>query len=183
LTCSAMLTLRRRSIGADPEGAPQFPAGSQRQTLRCSRTKWSFPRKYPRFILLFMLLIIYPVACSAAATPTEEPLATPTIEIRASTPTSPYTPGSACTDSEGEWNCMTNWWQRCASAKWSVVMACADGTACTPAGLTYDFKVQFANQVGSGSSATSSMETMRRASLNLVVLAAIFSVILAGWLS
>lgn len=56
------------------------------------------------------------------------------------------TPGSSCPGSEGQWNCMTNSWQRCAAGKWSVVMQCAAGTACTPAGLTYDFKVQFSGQ-------------------------------------
>ncbi|OIW31669.1 hypothetical protein CONLIGDRAFT_234714 [Coniochaeta ligniaria NRRL 30616] len=61
-------------------------------------------------------------------------------------PRDQQTPGSSCPGSEGQWNCMTNSWQRCAAGRWSVVMQCAAGTACTPAGLTYDFKVQFSGQ-------------------------------------
>ncbi|KAI2776045.1 hypothetical protein F4815DRAFT_485718 [Daldinia loculata] len=53
--------------------------------------------------------------------------------------------GSSCEGSEGQWNCLTNQWQRCAAGQWSVVMDCAAGTICTPAGLTNDFFVQFAN--------------------------------------
>lgn len=41
------------------------------------------------------------------------------------------TVGSAC--SEGEWNCMTTSFQRCASGQWSVVMDTADGTICVGA--------------------------------------------------
>lgn len=29
--------------------------------------------------------------------------------------------GSDCSGSEGQWNCLTNSWQRCASQRWSVV--------------------------------------------------------------
>ncbi|KAB5572582.1 hypothetical protein GE09DRAFT_1282920 [Coniochaeta sp. 2T2.1] len=64
-------------------------------------------------------------------------------------------PGSSCAGSEGQWNCMTNSWQRCAAGRWSVVMQCAAGTVCVPAGLTYDFKVQFGGQ-GAGTSSTAS---------------------------
>lgn len=38
--------------------------------------------------------------------------------------------GSSCSTSEGEWNCMTTSFQRCASGQWSVVMNTADGTIC-----------------------------------------------------
>ncbi|KAI1381676.1 hypothetical protein F4677DRAFT_439493 [Hypoxylon crocopeplum] len=58
--------------------------------------------------------------------------------------------GSSCEGSEGQWNCLTNQWQRCASGQWSVVMDCAAGTICTPSGLTYDFFVQFANGAAGG---------------------------------
>ncbi|KAI1098215.1 hypothetical protein F4804DRAFT_133249 [Jackrogersella minutella] len=58
--------------------------------------------------------------------------------------------GSSCDGSEGQWNCLTNQWQRCASGQWSVVMDCAVGTMCTPSGLTYDFAVQFANGAAGG---------------------------------
>ncbi|KAI1477642.1 hypothetical protein F4774DRAFT_186867 [Daldinia eschscholtzii] len=53
--------------------------------------------------------------------------------------------GSSCEGSEGQWNCLTNQWQRCASGQWSAVVDCAAGTMCTPSGLTDDFSVQFAN--------------------------------------
>ncbi|KAI1465771.1 uncharacterized protein F4812DRAFT_437519 [Daldinia caldariorum] len=53
--------------------------------------------------------------------------------------------GSSCDDSEGQWNCLTNRWQRCAAGQWSAVMDCAAGTICTPSGLTTDFFVQFEN--------------------------------------
>lgn len=69
-------------------------------------------------------------------------------------PRDQQTPGSSCPGSEGQWNCMSNSWQRCAAGKWSVVMQCAAETACVPAGFTYDFKVQFSGQsTGTGSSA------------------------------
>jgi hypothetical protein len=70
-------------------------------------------------------------------------------------PRDQQTPGTSCPGSEGQWNCMTDSWQRCAAGKWSVVMQCAAGTACAPAGLTYDFKVQFSSQGTSSSSSAS----------------------------
>ncbi|KAI1802762.1 hypothetical protein F4811DRAFT_380665 [Daldinia bambusicola] len=53
--------------------------------------------------------------------------------------------GSSCDDSEGQWNCLTDRWQRCAAGKWSAVVDCAPGTICTPSGLTDDLSVQFEN--------------------------------------
>ncbi|CAJ2501567.1 Uu.00g044200.m01.CDS01 [Anthostomella pinea] len=61
--------------------------------------------------------------------------------------------GSSCEGSEGQWNCMTNTWQRCAAGQWSVVMDCAQGTVCAPSGLSYDFHVEFDNS-GSSTSGT-----------------------------
>ncbi|KAI1761377.1 hypothetical protein GGR53DRAFT_29015 [Hypoxylon sp. FL1150] len=58
--------------------------------------------------------------------------------------------GSSCDGSEGQWNCLTNQWQRCAAGQWSVVVDCAEGTICSPSGLTYDFAVQFANGAAGG---------------------------------
>ncbi|XXG94484.1 hypothetical protein Hte_000741 [Hypoxylon texense] len=58
--------------------------------------------------------------------------------------------GSSCEGSEGQWNCLTDQWQRCAAGRWSVVMDCAEGTICSPSGLTYDFAVQFANGAAGG---------------------------------
>ncbi|OAQ99988.1 hypothetical protein LLEC1_01837 [Akanthomyces lecanii] len=66
--------------------------------------------------------------------------------------------GSACSD-EGQWNCMTSSWQRCASGRWSVTMPCAKGTTCYPAGLTHDFRIQHDGSVnnGGGGSPTTSV--------------------------
>ncbi|KAG6005404.1 hypothetical protein E4U21_000184 [Claviceps maximensis] len=59
--------------------------------------------------------------------------------------------GSRCAP-EGQWNCMTNSFQRCASGQWSVVMNCAAGTACSPVGLSVEFRIQHDGSVdGSGS--------------------------------
>ncbi|TQV98477.1 hypothetical protein V2A60_007785 [Cordyceps javanica] len=49
--------------------------------------------------------------------------------------------GSSCSD-EGQWNCMTGSWQRCAAGRWSVTVPCAKGTTCYPAGLTRDLRIQ-----------------------------------------
>ncbi|PTB54148.1 hypothetical protein M431DRAFT_88126 [Trichoderma harzianum CBS 226.95] len=43
--------------------------------------------------------------------------------------------GEMCSP-EGQWNCMTTSWQRCASGMWSAVIPCAAGTICQPFGLT-----------------------------------------------
>ncbi|OAA81764.1 hypothetical protein LEL_01309 [Akanthomyces lecanii RCEF 1005] len=65
--------------------------------------------------------------------------------------------GSACSD-EGQWNCMTSSWQRCAAGRWSVTMPCAKGTTCYPAGLTHDFRIQHDGSVnGGGESPTTSV--------------------------
>lgn len=53
--------------------------------------------------------------------------------------------GSPCYGLEGEWNCMTTTFQRCASGQWSVVMGTAYGTVCEPVGFTYDFQPAFAS--------------------------------------
>lgn len=50
-------------------------------------------------------------------------------------PRQPINAGEACSP-EGQWNCMTTSWQRCASGSWSGVVSCAMGTICQPFGLT-----------------------------------------------
>ncbi|PTB76122.1 hypothetical protein M440DRAFT_1401581 [Trichoderma longibrachiatum ATCC 18648] len=50
-------------------------------------------------------------------------------------PRQPINAGEACSP-EGQWNCMTTSWQRCASGSWSAVVPCAAGTMCQPFGLT-----------------------------------------------
>jgi hypothetical protein len=49
--------------------------------------------------------------------------------------------GSGCSP-EGQWNCMTTSWQRCASGVWSVEMQMAAGTRCAPSGFTKDFRTE-----------------------------------------
>lgn len=53
--------------------------------------------------------------------------------------------GSSCHGLEGEWNCMTTTFQRCASGQWSLVLDTAFGTVCEPEGFTYDFQPAFAS--------------------------------------
>ena len=55
--------------------------------------------------------------------------------------------GSSCS-AEGQWNCMTRSWQRCASGQWSAVINCAAGTICTPSGQTMEFRVDYDGTVG-----------------------------------
>ena len=49
--------------------------------------------------------------------------------------------GAECSP-EGQWNCMPDSWQRCASGRWSVVMDLAEGTVCTPQGLVDDVTIE-----------------------------------------
>lgn len=47
---------------------------------------------------------------------------------------------------------MTTSFQRCGSGSWSAVEQCALGTQCSPAGLTFEFHVDYANgYIGAGS--------------------------------
>ncbi|KAM3513850.1 hypothetical protein MY11210_002478 [Beauveria gryllotalpidicola] len=57
--------------------------------------------------------------------------------------------GSPCSSDEGQWNCMTSSWQRCAAGRWSVVMQCARGTTCHPAGLAREMRIQHDGSVTS----------------------------------
>ncbi|KAI1259264.1 hypothetical protein F5Y18DRAFT_410253 [Xylariaceae sp. FL1019] len=66
------------------------------------------------------------------------------------------TPYSSCSGSEGQWNCMTDSFQRCGSGQWSVTQQCAAGTQCSPSGLTYEFHVDFANGYNGAAPPTSS---------------------------
>lgn len=58
--------------------------------------------------------------------------------------------GSPCHGLEGEWNCMTTTFQRCASGQWSVVLSTAYGTVCEPEGFTYGFQPAFASWFPTG---------------------------------
>jgi hypothetical protein len=64
------------------------------------------------------------------------------------------TAGSSCSE-EGQWYCMGTSWQRCAAGQWSVTMQCAEGTQCTPSGLSYDFAVEESDGIGTATSGTS----------------------------
>lgn len=78
------------------------------------------------------------------------PLALAQLAVVRSVGANTTAPGTACT-AEGEWNCLTTCWQRCASGRWSDTMALAPGTVCMPAGLSYDMQV-----VGDGPESASS---------------------------
>lgn len=79
--------------------------------------------------------------------------------------------GSAC-DSEGQWNCMTSSWQRCASGQWSEEIQCAAGTRCTPSGKADTFAVEYdENDNGNGTSGSS---TGTRSSKSKAVVLSIF---------
>ncbi|KAK8114923.1 hypothetical protein PG999_006992 [Apiospora kogelbergensis] len=64
-------------------------------------------------------------------------------------------PGSSCSD-EGQWNCMGDSWQRCATGHWSNVVKCAPGTKCTPNGLTDDLNVENATESSDSNTDSSS---------------------------
>ena len=57
--------------------------------------------------------------------------------------------GTECSP-EGQWNCMPDTWQRCASGVWSVEMDLAEGTKCTPEGLTEEFSIEHDGTVNGG---------------------------------
>ncbi|KAI1333250.1 hypothetical protein F5Y16DRAFT_7832 [Xylariaceae sp. FL0255] len=69
-------------------------------------------------------------------------------------PRQSMTAGDSCDGSEGEWNCMVDSFQRCASGVWSFVQDCAAGTQCSPAGLTYEFYVEYADEDNDSTSPT-----------------------------
>ncbi|KAI1394161.1 uncharacterized protein F4822DRAFT_39087 [Hypoxylon trugodes] len=101
------------------------------------------------FLLLSILLTLLPYSLASPSSPLITNTTTPHEKRQMSQ-------GTSCAGSEGQWNCLTTQWQRCASGQWSSVMDCAAGTMCTPSGLTYDFAVQFANgAAGSNPPATS----------------------------
>lgn len=57
--------------------------------------------------------------------------------------------GGSCSP-EGQWNCMPDTWQRCAAGRWSEVMHLADGTVCTPGGLTEEVDIEHDGSVDGG---------------------------------
>lgn len=116
-------------------------------------------------LALVILAALFSIPASSSPTPTspEQPAASEQLPDLPQNVTdeithlagSPQPTGVGCSP-EGQWNCMGNQWQRCASGRWSVIMACAAGTACVPLGLTNDFRIQSTTVVvytggGSGS--------------------------------
>ena len=83
--------------------------------------------------------------------------------------------GAACSP-EGQWNCMTNSFQRCASGIWSPVMSCAQGTQCSPAGLSDTMHVEFA---GGGDGAARSGSA--RLAVGAVCSYALLTSIITAW--
>lgn len=57
--------------------------------------------------------------------------------------------GQTCSP-EGQWNCMTTSYQRCASGMWSVAFPCAAGTICQPFGLTDYITIEYQATANSG---------------------------------
>jgi hypothetical protein len=57
--------------------------------------------------------------------------------------------GDMCSP-EGQWNCMTTSWQRCASGIWSIVVPCATGTICQPSGLTDYITIEYEATANNG---------------------------------
>ncbi|KAH7171079.1 hypothetical protein EDB81DRAFT_777586 [Dactylonectria macrodidyma] len=88
--------------------------------------------------------------------------------------------GSAC-DSEGQWNCMTDSWQRCASGEWSEEIQCAEGTRCTPSGHTDNFTIEHdgsASETGTSSSSVGPWASINgRAALAIYGLWALLTVV------
>jgi hypothetical protein len=126
-----------------------------------------------------LILSLFPVAQALAVAitlPYRPALDQPSVEAQVA-PRAAQAVRSACSGSEGQWNCMTNSWQRCASGQWSVVMNCAAGTICQPAGLTYDFHVVAtgaSGNTGSSSSSISASKSRRTVLLWVIVATLLF---------
>ncbi|RYC64360.1 hypothetical protein CHU98_g1843 [Xylaria longipes] len=85
--------------------------------------------------MLIALLLLLPLAPSPSALD----------EIPTLHPRQQMSTGSSCADSEGQWDCMTSSFQRCTASQWSEVQQCALSTRCSPAGLTHEFHVDYAD--------------------------------------
>lgn len=57
--------------------------------------------------------------------------------------------GQMCSP-EGQWNCMTSSFQRCASGSWSIAFPCAAGTICQPFGLTDHITIEYESTANNG---------------------------------
>lgn len=87
--------------------------------------------------------------------------------------------GTACSP-EGQWNCMPDTWQRCAAGQWSEVMHLADGTICTPEGLTGEFSIEHDGSVnGDGGQSAGHANSLTTQTYEYMSLAAL--VVLTHW--
>ena len=92
-------------------------------------------------VLLAMAVPVFGQSTSAAPAPSAAPSDAPTPVFPPVMP-----PGSACPDGDnGEWNCLSTCWQRCAAGLWSDTMALAPGTQCIPLGLSFDLQIVHAS--------------------------------------
>jgi hypothetical protein len=126
-------------------------------------------------LLLVLLMSITQASALSVVIPMSRSLSIPgniTSEISLSAESA----GAGCS-TEGQWNCMTTSWQRCASGKWSVIMQMSAGTICTPSGFTTDFRIQASDNRGGTSSASGGLRVQN--SYGLVGLSVLSSIGLA----
>ncbi|PTB67051.1 hypothetical protein BBK36DRAFT_1199370 [Trichoderma citrinoviride] len=76
----------------------------------------------------------------------QQPIIQPAVQPRQQ---QPIDAGEACSP-EGQWNCLTTSWQRCASGTWSGVVPCATGTICQPFGLTDHITIEHTSDFNNG---------------------------------
>lgn len=112
--------------------------------------------------LLFLVAALFALVSSAQLVPE---LGFDTNFLRHTIQSREETVGKSCSP-EGQWNCMRNSWQRCASGRWSEEIDCAKGTVCSPLGITDVFRVEHDGSVSGGSrGGTSGAGSMRRISV------------------
>ncbi|KAM0253043.1 hypothetical protein ACHAQJ_007474 [Trichoderma viride] len=94
---------------------------------------------------------------SAAAAPPILTFDEPSLELisrtdsqNASSPEARQLIGGDMCSPEGQWNCMTTSWQRCASGVWTGVVPCATGTICQPFGLTDYITIEYEAAANNG---------------------------------
>lgn len=169
-----------RQTGLDPEMAPetrlrttpQFPPATPTRSPVPSNAKsfiklvdmtWSrniTTRKF-FFFTLFAVTFVLPLHAHLLSSATLPQAPEPTAAVQARSSASQgeapglllrrqQDEGSDCAGSEGQWNCMADTWQRCAGGQWSAVMDMAEGTRCSPEGLTGDFQIEHEDGSGSG---------------------------------
>ncbi|EPE03832.1 extracellular protein [Ophiostoma piceae UAMH 11346] len=97
---------------------------------------------------LVLIAMAIPVFGQSASTASAVSASSAVVPSDAPTPVFPpvMAPGSACPEGDnGEWNCLSTCWQRCAAGFWSNTMALAPGTQCIPLGLSFDLQIVHAS--------------------------------------